>query len=312
MLKVTTPKRLDGIEELASPAEIARIAPLDLASKRVFAGKLKGERRSKKRGESVEFADHRPYVMGDDPRHLDWNLFARLEVLFLKLFLEEEDLSLHVVIDASGSMDTGEPHKFVFAQRVAFLLGYLGLINLNRVGITVIGGGTRNGTKPGLTRAVRDMRGRRRVTELAEFVLSAEPAGSTSFRAAAERIALSRRGKGVMIVISDLLMKEGYEDGLRLLVGRGYDLMLLHVLSPQELKPPITGDLRLKDVEDADQAEVTISSPLLRAYERTLSVYCKRLEEFCKRRSIGYVLAPSSDDPASVLLERLRSRGVLK
>jgi len=300
------------MDELASPAEIARVAPLDLASRRVFAGKLKGERRSKKRGESVEFADHRPYVIGDDPRHLDWNLFARLEVLFLKLFLEEEDLSLHVVIDASGSMDTGEPHKFVFAQRVAFLLGYLGLINLNRVGITVIGGGTRDGTTPAVTRSVRDMRGRRRVSELADFVLSAEPAGTASFRAASERIALARRGKGVMLVISDFLMKEGYEDGLRLLVGRGYDLVLLHVLSPQELRPPITGDVRLKDIEDADQAEVTISSPLLRAYERTLSVYCKRIEEFCKRRSIGYILTPSSEDPASVLLEGLRARGVLR
>lgn len=316
MLKATTPKRLEGIEELASPTQIAKISPLDLTSRRIFAGKLKGERRSKKRGESVEFADHRPYVMGDDPRHLDWNLYARLELLFLKLFMEEEDLSLHVVIDASGSTDTGEPSKFVFMQKVAFLLGYLGLINLNRVACTVIGGTTRTvregAPPPSVTRGLRDLRGRRRVMELADFILNTEPGGSTNFRAAAERIALSRRGKGVMVLLSDFLMKEGYEDGLRLMVGRGYDLVALQVLSREELKPGITGDLRLKDIEDADTAEVTISSPLLRQYDKVVTAFRKRLEEFCNRRGILYSLATPDMDPESVLLDKLRSRGVLK
>lgn len=316
MLKSTTPKRLEGIEDLASPAQIAKIAPLDLASRRIFAGKLKGERRSKKRGESVEFADHRPYVAGDDPRHLDWNLYARLDMLFLKLFLEEEDLSLHIVLDASASTDTGDPSKFVFMQRVAFLLGYLGLLNLNRVACTVIGGTTaetrENAPPPQLTRALRDLRGRRRVMEFSEFLLDTVPGGSTNFRAAAERIALGRRGKGVMLLLSDFLMKEGYEDGLRLLVGRGYDLVALQVLSKDELKPPITGDLRLKDVEDADLAEVTISSPLLKQYDKVVTAFRKRLEEFCHRRGILYLLATPDMDPESVLLDRLRSRGVLK
>lgn len=315
MLKLTSPKRLEGIEDLATPAQIAKVAPLDLTSRRIFSGKLKGERRSKKRGESVEFADHRPYVMGDDPRHLDWNLFARLDMLFLKLYLEEEDLSLHIVIDASGSSDTGDPSKFVFMQRVAFLLGYMGLSNLNRVAVTVIGGTTRDaaeGVKPQLVRALRDLRGRRRVMELSEFLLNTEPGGSSNFRAAAERIALSRRGKGVMILMSDFLMKEGYEDGLRLMVGRGFDLIAMQVLSREELKPPITGDLRLKDIEDADTAEVTISSPLLKQYDKIVTAFRRRLEEFCHRRGMMYLLATPDMAPESLLMDTLRSKGVLR
>jgi uncharacterized protein (DUF58 family) len=315
MLKTTSPQRLEGIEDLASPAQIAKVAALDLTSKRVFAGKLKGERRSKKRGESVEFADHRPYVVGDDPRHLDWNLYARLEMLFLKLYMEEEDLSLHVVIDASGSSDTGEPSKFVFMQRVAFLLGYMGLTNLNRVACTVIGGTTANaadGSPMHLTRSLRDLRGRRRVLELSEFILNTVPGGSSNFRAAAERIALSKRGKGVMVFLSDFLMKEGYEDGLRLLVGRGYDLVAVQVLTREELKPGVTGDLRLKDVEDADTAEVTISAPLLKQYDKIITAYRRRLEEFCNRRGVMYMLATPDTPPESLLAGTLRNRGVLR
>src|SRR6184192_143188 len=140
MLKTASPTRPKSIEDLLSSELIAKLDPLDLSSKRVFFGKLKGERRSKKRGESVEFADHRPYVSGDDLRHIDWNIFARLDHLFLKLFLEEEDLALHIVIDASASADCGKPNKFLFMQRVAMALGYIGLVNLNRLTVTAIGG----------------------------------------------------------------------------------------------------------------------------------------------------------------------------
>src|SRR6266436_3458513 len=125
MLRTANITRPRSIEDLLSPALIAKISRLDYTSKKIFAGKLKGERRSKKRGQSVEFADHRPYVSGDDLRHIDWNIFGRLDRLFLKLFLEEEDLSLQVVLDCSSSGACGEPNKFLFMQRVAMDLGYI-------------------------------------------------------------------------------------------------------------------------------------------------------------------------------------------
>lgn len=313
---ITRPKAL---EDLLGADLISRIGGLDIASKKIFAGKLKGERRSKKRGQSVEFADHRPYVTGDDIRHIDWNIFGRLDRLFLKLFLEEEDLSLHVVIDASSSSDCGEPSKFLFMQKAAMALGYVGLVNLNRVAATSMGGTTVSAensgaieVEPGEVRQVRDLRGRRRTHDLSRFICSLAPAGPISFRDAAERIALTRRGKGVMVVFSDFFFKDGYEAGLRMLVGHGYDVFCVQVLSPQEVDPPITGDLRLKDVEDGDLAEVTISAPLLKRYKANLAAYCEELRTFCARRDMTLITVKSDTPIDSLLLDYLRKRGVVR
>jgi uncharacterized protein (DUF58 family) len=322
MLRTPNPTRPKAIDELLDPRLIARIGQLDLTSRRIFAGKLKGERRSKKRGESVEFADHRPYVMGDDLRHVDWNIYGRLDRFFLKLFMEEEDLSLHIVLDASESMDCGEPSKFFYMQQTAMALGYIGLVNLNRVGVTVLGGqlntqGEGEAKKERIDEdgpvmhTIRDLRGRRRVQDLGRFICSLEPGEPTDFSEAAKRIAMARRGRGVMVVLSDFFMKEGYETGLRLLVGRGYDLFAIQLLSPQEVEPDITGDLRLRDVEDADMAEVTISAPLLKKYKQTLAAYCGGLRDFCARREISNLTVRTDMPIDTLLLDYLRKRGLL-
>ena len=272
-------------------------------------GKL-GEVRASSVGSSLELHDFRQYSPGDDLRHIDWNIFGRLDRLFLKLFLEEEDLSLHVVIDASASGDCGDPPKFLYMQRLAAALGYIGLVNLNRVALTAIA--SRREGDGGIASVVRDMRGRRRTQDLARFLCSIEPEGATDFTEACKRIVLSRRGKGVMVVLSDFFFKEGYEAGLRLLIGRGYDVYAIQVLSPQELEPDITGDLRLKDVEDADMAEVTISAPLLRKYKQNLAAYVDGLRTFCARREIVHMTV-RTDTPVDVLvLDYLRKRGMVR
>lgn len=321
MLRTPNPIRPKGLEDLLTPALVARLGQLDISSRKVFSGKLKGERRSKRRGESVEFADHRPYVSGDDLRHIDWNIFGRLDRLFLKLFLEEEDLSLHIVMDCSASHDCGEPNKFLFMQRLAASLAYIGLVNLNRVAVTAIGAKAIEGEaeassdqplETGVLSSLRDLRGRRRLQELIAYLCTLEPAGTTRFTDACKRIAITRRGKGIMLVLSDCFYKEGYETGLRLLKGHGYDLFVIQVLSPQEMEPNIGGDLRLKDVEDADTAEVTISAPLLRKYKQILNAYCNRLHEFCAQRDIMHMTV-KSDTPIDVLvMDYLRRRGLLR
>ena len=329
MKPTPAPTRPKSLDDLVGSDLVPRLESLDVASRKVFAGKLRGERRSKKRGESVEFADHRPYAVGDDLRHIDWNIFARLDALFLKLFLEEEDLSLHLVLDASASSDCGVPNKFVFQQRLAMALGYIGLVNHNRVACSVIGGLMQTpGSTDDFVRAplhsLRDLRGRRRTHDLSRFLCSLEPEQAHDasgpqprilFPEAAKRIALSRRGRGVMVILSDFLMKEGYADALRMLVGRGYDLFAIQVLSPQEMDPTgehgVAGDLRLKDVEDGDKAEVTISAPLLKRYSQNLSAYTGRLRNFCSQRDIKHVLVQSDANVESLVMDVLRRRGLV-
>jgi uncharacterized protein (DUF58 family) len=311
MLKIDRPSRPAAIEDLLDPQLVARLSAIDVTSRKILSGKLKGERRSKRRGQSVEFADHRQYVEGDDLRHIDWNIFGRLDRLFIKLFLEEEDLSLQIVLDASGSHDAGEPSKFLLMQKLALALGYVGLVNLHRVTVSVIGGADADGS-PQLISAVRDLRGRRRLTDLARFMLTLNPGGPSPFTEGCKRVALARRGKGVMVILSDFLIKEGYDTGLRLLLGGGYDVYAIQVLSPQEIEPTIGGDLRMKDCEDGDLTEITITAGLLKKYKATLTAYCNRLRDFCAARGIVQMTIPSDQPVDALVLDYLRRRGLVR
>src|SRR5438270_2310293 len=152
---------------LLDPAFMARLDQLDVMSRKLLAGKMKGERRSKRRGQSVEFADFRNYVVGDDLRFIDWNIYARLDKLFLKLFLEEEDLSLYVLLDVSKSCDFGNPNKAQYMKKVAAALGYIGLVNYNRVTIAAMA--------DGIVAETGGMRGRRRVSQMIDFVQNLQP-----------------------------------------------------------------------------------------------------------------------------------------
>jgi uncharacterized protein (DUF58 family) len=300
------PRRVD---ELISSDLMVKLDQLDVMSRKIFAGKLQGERRSKKRGQSVEFADFRRYVAGDDLRFIDWNVYARLDKLFLKIFLEEEDLSLQVVIDTSASMDYGRPSKIVFAQRLAMALGYIGLVNHNRVTLTAFGHG-------GVVSRLPNLRGRRRTQEMGQWILDLPLGGESRFNDAMRAIGLARQGKGVMIVISDFLLKGGYEKGLRYLLGGGYDTFALQLLSREELEPDtaggLGGDLKLTDIEDDDVAEVTISSALIKRYKENLAAYCEALRTFCAQRAMMHLLVRADADLDELILETLRRRGLLK
>ncbi len=304
MSQAAPTSRLSRLAELLDSRFMARLDALDIASRKILRGKLQGERRSKRRGEGVEFADYRPYVFGDDLRFVDWNIYGRLDQLFMKLFLEEQDLTLHVLMDSSGSTAGGVPAKHHSLRRLAAALSYVGLVNNNRVTLSTFA--------DGLVRQLPNMRGRNYLPQMAELLLSARPEGPSRFEAACRQLAAGRAGAGVMVVLSDFLFKEGYESGLRRLISRNYDLYVIQMLSPEELDPPFTGDLRLLDVEDADVAEVTISAALIRYYKRNLSAYCNELRQFCTRRGASYALARSSDAIEPLMLNYLRRRGLLQ
>ncbi len=289
---------------MLDPDFMSRLDSLDVLSRKILQGKLQGERRSKRRGQSVEFADHRPYVAGDDLRFVDWNIYGRLEQLFLKLFIEEQDLTVHVVVDGSASMTVGEPSKELFIKKLAAALGYVSLVNNNRVSISVFA--------DGVVGQLANMRGRNYLHQMADFLLTAQCDGVSQFETACQQIASGRTGCGVMIVLSDFLFKEGYDSGLRRLIGRQYDLYVIQVLSAQELSPDFVGDLKLIDIEDADVAEITASAALVKYYKRNVTAYCNELKDFCSRRGAVYALANSGDSVESLVLNYLRRIRLLR
>ena len=293
-----------NITELLDGEFMARLDALDILSRKILQGKMQGERRAKRRGQSVEFADHRPYVVGDDLRFVDWNIYGRLEQLFVKLFVEEQDLSVHVLADVSKSVTWGEPSKERAIKRLAAALGYVGIVNNNRVTLSTFA--------DGLTGQMPNMRGRNYVQLMAEFLLTAETEGASDFDRACRQLVAARTGRGIMIVLSDFLFKEGFEEGLRRLISRQYELYVVQVLSPQEIEPELAGDLRLVDVEDGDVAEVTVGSALLDYYRRNVAAYCNELKEFCTRRGAAYALTKSSDSVESLVLNYMRRQGLVR
>lgn len=292
------------LTDLLSKEFLARLDAMDVLSRKIFQGKMQGERRSKRRGQSVEFADHRPYTVGDDLRFVDWNTYARLEQLFIKLFMEEQDLTVHLVVDCSASMAEGKPAKEAAIKKLAAALGYIGLVNNNRLALSAFG--------DGLVDQLSSLRGRHCVHQMADFLLNRSSAGSSDFEKACRQLEAGRMGSGVMIVISDFMFKGGYETGLRRLMTPRYDLYAMQVLSPQEINPDFGGDLRLVDVEDGDTAEVTISSALLKHYKRNLAAYCDGLKQFCTRRGANYILTNSGESMEMLVLNYLRKQGLLR
>ncbi|MBN2271662.1 MAG: DUF58 domain-containing protein [Sedimentisphaerales bacterium] len=301
-VKATTGRK--RLTDLLDPEFMNRLDSLDVLSRKLLQGKLQGERRSKRRGQSVEFADHRPYVVGDDLRFVDWNIYGRLEQLFLKLFIEEQDLTVHVMADASASMSLGEPSKELFIKKLAAALGYVSLVNNNRVTLSMFA--------DGVVGQLANMRGRNYLHQMADFLLTSQCDGLSQFESSCRQIAGARIGAGVMIVLSDFLFKEGYDAALRRLIGRQYDLYIIQVLSPQELSPDFGGDLKLIDIEDADAAEVTVSAALVKYYKRNLTAYCNELKDFCTRRGAVYALANSADSVESLVLNYLRRIRLLR
>jgi uncharacterized protein (DUF58 family) len=292
------------LTELLDPDFMARLDSLDVLSRKILKSKLQGERRSKNRGHSVEFADHRPYVAGDDLRFVDWNIYGRLEQLFLKLFLEEQDLTIHIVIDISASSSFGEPAKELFIKKLTAALAYVSLVNNNRLTISSFSEGVKG--------QLKNMRGRNYIGAMAEFLLSSDCEGLSHFDNSCRQLVAGRTGSGVMIVLSDFLFKEGLDSGLRRLISRQYDLYVIQVLSPEELSPELTGDLKLVDIEDTDTAEITISGALLKYYKRNITAYCNELKDFCARRGAAYVLANSADSVESLTLNYLRRIRLLR
>jgi len=289
---------------LLSPELLARLEKMELVSRKIFRGRMKGERRSPRKGQSVEFADFRNYVAGDDLRFVDWNTYARLERLFLKLFLEEEDLHFYALIDASDSMQFGSPTKLQYAQELAAALGFIGLVRGDRVKVETLGQSHKT--------ASPIFRGRRSLWRMLDHIEAFEPEESPTLSAGIKNFCLRNSGKGIVILISDLMDKTGYEDALKYLISGNMDVYVVHVLSAEELDPDLQGDLRLVDCEDGDVAEVTVSGPLMKRYKQTLAAFIESARNFCNRRGMVYLLARNEVSVEDLVTGYLRTRGLVR
>jgi uncharacterized protein (DUF58 family) len=297
-------------DELFDSAFLAQLERLRVRVRRVFAGSLRAERRSRRTGASLEFADYRNYVPGDDPRRIDWNIYGRIERLMLKLTEEEEDLQVAVLVDASASMrwrpeGATWPGKFTLARRLAAALGYLALHGQDHVEFAFFDETLRG--ESGF------FRGRSALPAVLRFLGQPPPEGGTTNLAESLGRFGKRRGRrGLAIVVTDALDPAGYESGLGALAGRHFDLHLLHLMDPAECEPTARGDFLLRDCEGGGELAVTAGPGLVRAYREEVRRFRDGLQTWCARHNAGYSFVSTADALDDIVLRLFRKDGLLQ
>lgn len=289
---------------------LRKLEQLTLVADQVRVGVMKGDRRSKKRGTSIEFADYRNYVKGDDLRRLDWNVYARLERPFIKLLEEEEDLSVHILVDASESMgwpeESDEENKLHYAVRLAGGLAHIGLATGDLLTVTLL--------RSDENRQWGPYRGQQNSLRLFQFLESAakDAHGITDINLSLQQYALRGRRPGLLLILSDLLSPNGYQEGVTALQSRGYEVALLHVLSQDELEPPLVGDVKLVDAETGAEAEITLDASTLDAYRERVAAWQGEINRFCSNRGVHYVPVTTDRPWEQLILQTLRAQGLVK
>ena len=291
---------------LFEPEVLPRLERLRLAASDRVRGSRAGERRSRARGQGGEFSDHRAYVPGDDLKRLDWNLYGRLDRLYLRQFEEEREPRVLLLLDSSESMAFGSPSKFEMAVRVAGAVGYSALCGFDRVAL-------RTYPTPPAERGPRtstDWRGRRVAGTFLQHLASLKPGGTGDFRNALRRAAFETRQAGAAVVVGDFLDPAGYADGLSALVARGFRVEVVQVLCREELEPSAYGDLVMVDSETGSRTEVTFRRHRLAEYRRSLEAFLAEFERFCRARGIRRHLVDAGAPVEDVIFRQFRAGGL--
>ena len=308
--EVDPPQRTSELE--LSPELLRRLELLNVVARKTLSGLVRANRQSNRKGVSAEFVDHRAYVPGDDIRHVDWHLFGRLEELFLKLYREEENLHLTLLLDCSASMATGTgertratgPSKLVQGALIAAALAYIGLSNMDCVNLVPFN----DRLLPGRWR----LRGRGQVHGLFDFLRGLEGGGETALEQATRAFVAREPRRGVVVVISDFYDREGFQQSLKQLSYRKHDVHAIQVVDPTEASPSLRGDLRLVDSESGLERAVVVTDALKARYEEAFAALLEGTERFCARNEIGYAQAPTTLAFDALVLTILRRRGPVR
>lgn len=284
--------------QLFDDAFMHKLERLQLLANKLTRGSLRGEHTTSRRGRGLEFADFRPYHPGDDIRHIDWNISSRLDQLFLKLFASEVDITLHLLLDASASMNFGDPLKFDYARRLAAALAVIGLSNFDRVSLTPFDVALGAGLAP--------MKAKRHIASVLEFLRVCQCQDATNYVEPFTEFCSRTPSPGLVVVITDLL---GPDDALNALdalrLGR-HEIVLLQVLSEDEIAPSIGGVLKLIDAESNEEIRTTVDAPLRALYQQHLDQFMTQVASYCRRSRIEYIRTSTAIAFEDVVLNYLR------
>lgn len=286
-------------DELFDKDFLKKLEYLDLVARRLVFGRQQALRTSVKKGASIEFKDFREYSPGDDPRTIDWSVYARLGELYVKLFRQEEELDLWILLDTSASMDFGEPNKFDHARRLAAALAYIGLANMDSASVVPFA--------QELGRGREKLRGRSRIFQLLDFLTQLPAQGETDFELATKKFVTRVRKPGLVVIISDFYGLRKAQSAIDQLRFYKHQLYVIQIASPWELDPPIRGEFRLVDTETSEHEDLTVTDSMLRRYKQAFTDFSAQLRSYSMKYSIGYSLADTEtafDDFVVKVLQR--------
>ncbi len=291
-------------EELFDDEFQRKLDYLALVSRKVFSGRNRAERRTKKSGSGIEFADHRDYQPGDDFRTLDWNVYRRFGRLLVRLFEEEEDLAIYFIIDVSGSMAFGDGAKLRYAKKIAAALAYVGLANLDRVSVV--------STSDQMMDRMQETRGKARIFKVFRFLTEVQPRGETDLESALRTFVARHKRRGLAVLVTDLYDPKGFEAGINVLRYNKFDPFVLHVTDEREAKPELAGDVLLYDCESGDEREVTVTAKVLEKFAAVYRDYLDEVERFCTSHQVPYFRADVGIPFDELVLRVFRRGGFLR
>lgn len=277
---------------------------LAMVSRRVFSGAMRAERRTKKTGSGVEFADHRDYTPGDDFRYLDWAAYQRFDRLLIRLFEEEEDLSIYFIVDTSVSMGFGDGEKLRQAKRLAAALAYVGLANLDRIAIVT--------ATDEISGRMPSTRGKARIFRIFRFLRGVRASGHTDLGEAMKTFVAQHKRRGLAVLLTDLYDPAGFERGINVLRYAKFEPFVIHVVDAHEARPDLRGDVRVYDCETGDEREVTVTSKVLEKYAQAWEEYIEEAKRFCTSRQVSYFRADVHVPFDELILRVFRRGGFLR
>ncbi len=299
------------LQIMFTPQFLKQLEPFHIRSNRFFRGKFRGERRSPNRGVGMEFADYRVYEPGDDLRHVDWNIYARLGKLFIKLFHADEGLPLALLIDNSRSMEFGSPTKLTCAKQIAAALGYIALGHVDSVAVYTCA--------ERLVAVLPPASSTSQFSRLTKVLTAIASHGQTRLTECLRQLPMYQRHPCAVVVLSDFLDPTGYEQGFKVLTGRGFSLTAIHLMSPEEVDPQMSldststgGDWLVEDAETGETRAVTINPETLSQYQRQQQTFCDTLQRFCTDQGVGYAQLKSDAPVEPFILQELHRTGLLQ
>lgn len=290
-------------ESLFDSEFLEKLEYLYLVSKKLLSGQNRAERRTRKSGSGIEFADFREYVPGDDIRHIDWNLYARLGKLFLRLFEEEEDLYVYLLLDISPSMRLGANNRLDYARRVAAALAYITLSNLDRVSLITFSGKLDGRLPP--------HRGKNNIFKVLRFLETLPESQETNLEESLRTFVHQNTRRGVAIVLTDFYDEAGYQKAFNFLRYHKYEIYAIQLVDEAELQTELRGDIELIDHETGEALTTTLTPRLMQAYREAFEQFCEDIEQFCLKSEITLFRAPIQIPFEDLILDIFRKRGFL-